>query len=163
MPSFSPFRFSVTVFSPPLPERVRKWKRSLIRISAENPVHSTSASGFGMMILLLAGRRRSGRQAGGSILDILDHVANRSDKLKGNMGLPRRLSSRRRKKSFGMGKVPLSLTGSCFSPMLRPRSSSSWKRQALGALHPFLIRILRKHPHGAPTDQAGRDAKFGSP
>jgi hypothetical protein len=66
------------------------------------------------------------------------------------------------KKSSGRGKAPLSLTGSFFSPMLRPRSSSSWKRQALGALHPFLIRILRKHPHGAPTDQAGRDAKSGS-
>jgi len=55
--------------------------------------------GLGMIILLSTGRRRFGRQAGGRILDILDNVANRSDKLKENMGLPRRLSSRRQKES----------------------------------------------------------------
>jgi len=53
--------------------------------------------GRGMIILLSTGRRRFWWQAGGRILDILDNAANRSDKLKENMGLPRRLSSRRQK------------------------------------------------------------------
>jgi hypothetical protein len=62
--------------------------------------------GFGMIIPLSTGRRRFRRQAGGRILD---NAANRSDKIKGNMGLHKCLSSRRRKKILRHGESPIVL------------------------------------------------------